>query len=187
LPFENSSLIYNGRGTIKHVAGFQVVRLTIPIVEVTAPDGTKSFWVAYSIPHDQAVAAIRDRIPGDHTAELSVRRLPPGWKFDGARPRDIIKLNYGEANSERKLEGMKSARSAGRRGMQFPNAARENPEKMAAKLLAAVRKMPPGPKRLREIERLRRRMHSLLRSGTNRKKAQLKRSQRKTEKEPHLK
>ncbi len=163
-----------------------MVRLTIPIVEVTAPDGTKSFWVAYSIPYDEAVAAVRNRIPDDHTVELSVRRLPPGWKFDGARPRDIIELEYGDANSERSPKRVKSARSAGRRA-RIPKAD-ENPEKMAAKLLAAIRKMPPGPKRLREIERLRRRMHSLLRSGVlpQKKRAQLKRSRQKAVRELFL-
>ncbi len=163
-----------------------MVRLTIPIVEVTAPDGTKSFWVAYSIPYDEAVAAVRNRIPDDHTIELSVRRLPPGWKFDGARPRDIIKLEYGDANSERSPKRVKSARSAGRRA-RIPKAD-ENPEKMAAKLLAAIRKMPPGPKRLREIERLRTRMHSLLRSGVlpQKKRAQLKRRQQKAVRELFL-
>ena len=69
-------------------------RFAIPLVEVTAPDGAKSFWAAYSIPHREAVAAVRDRIPPDHLAELSGRRLPPGWKFAGAHPGDVIKLSY---------------------------------------------------------------------------------------------
>jgi hypothetical protein len=163
-----------------------MVRLTIPIVEVTAPDGTKSFWVAYSIPHDQALAAVRSQIPDDHMVELSIRRLPPGWKFHGARPQDIIKLEYGDANSERSPKRVKSARSAGRRGRIAKSD--ENPEKMAAKLLAAIRKMPPGPKRLREIERLRRRMHSLLRFGVmpQQRRAQLKRIQQKAVRELFL-
>lgn len=166
--------------------GLRVVRLTIPIVEVTAPDGTKSFWVAYSIPHNEAVAAVRNRIPDDHTVELSVRRLPPGWKFDGARTRGIIQLEYGDANSERSPKRAKSARSTGGR-RRIPKA-NENPEKMAAKLLAAIRKMPPGAKRLREIERLRRRMHSLLLFGVvpQKKVAQHKRSQRKAVRELFL-
>jgi hypothetical protein len=59
-------------------------RLVIPLVEVTAPDGTKSLWAAVSIPHKKAVAAVKELIPANYTAELSIRRPPPG-KIEGFR------------------------------------------------------------------------------------------------------
>jgi hypothetical protein len=66
--------------------------MLIPVVEVTAPDGTKSHWAAVSIPHKNAVAAVREKIPPSHTAELSVRRLPLGSKLDGVRPGEVIRI-----------------------------------------------------------------------------------------------
>jgi hypothetical protein len=71
-----------------------MARLALPIVEVTAPDGSKSLWVAYSVPHKQAVAVVRETVPADHLAELSIRRVPPGLTFGSARPGDIIKLEF---------------------------------------------------------------------------------------------
>jgi hypothetical protein len=58
-------------------------RLAIPLVEVTAPDGTKSLWAAVSIPHKEAVAAVKELIPANYTAELSIRRPPR--KIEGLR------------------------------------------------------------------------------------------------------
>jgi hypothetical protein len=143
-----------------------MVRLTIPMVEVTAPDGTKSFWIAYSIPHNEAVAAVRDRLPADHTAELSVRRLQPAWKFDGVRPGDVIKLDF-DANSKQRHGRLKLAKTTktGRstRRRRSSRAAKELDE-MAMQMLTAIRDMPPGGRRLREIGRLRKRLYSLLRS-----------------------
>ena len=74
-------------------------RIAIPVVEVSAPDGTRSFWAAYSIPHGKAVAAVRQKIPADHTAELSVVRLPQRWKPDNVRPGDVIELEFDSASS----------------------------------------------------------------------------------------
>jgi len=67
-------------------------RLALPGVDVTSPEGRKSLWVAYSIPHQRAVAAVRESLPPDHLAELSILRAPPAFAFDGARPGDIIKM-----------------------------------------------------------------------------------------------
>ena len=152
-------------------------RFAIPLVEVTAPDGAKSFWAAYSIPHREAVAAVRDRIPPDHLAELSGRRLPPGWKFAGAHPGDVIKLSH-EFDLRRRTVRSVSARSASL-PWAFAGAAMDDLDEMAAQLLDAVRKMPPGQKRqdaLREIGRLRSRMHALLRSTSNSKRSPLRKS-----------
>jgi hypothetical protein len=68
-------------------------RMRIPIVEVIAPDGTKSLWAAIAIPHGEAVAAVKKRIPKSHTAELSVRKFPSGTNLNGARPGDVIQID----------------------------------------------------------------------------------------------
>jgi hypothetical protein len=78
----------------------QMARRAVRVVEVTAPDGTTSFWGVYSIPRNEAVAAVKEKLPPNYTAELSFRRLLPGWKFAGAHPGDVIKLSH-DANSER--------------------------------------------------------------------------------------
>jgi hypothetical protein len=141
-------------------------RIAIPIVEVTAPDGQKSFWGVYSIPHSQAVAVVRAGFPAKYKVELSVRRLPPGIRFNGARPGDIFKLHY-DARLGRRVRSA-SARPVNLLG-QLPGATMEDLEKIAAELTAAVRKMPSGNRRqdvLREISRLRSRMHALLHSAS---------------------
>lgn len=71
-----------------------MARIAIPVVEVIAPDGTRSFWAACSIPHSQAVAAVRQKIPPDHSAELSVIRLPNQWRPDDVLPGDVIQLDF---------------------------------------------------------------------------------------------
>jgi hypothetical protein len=140
-------------------------RKKIPVVEVTAPNGTKSFWGAYSIPYDRAVAAVRAILPAKYTVELSLRRLPPGYRFVGARPGDIVPLGY-DPTLDRRVRST-SARSASFLG-QLPGAAMDDLDQIAAELTAAVLDMPPGHRRqdaLREIGRLRSRMHALLRSA----------------------
>ena len=142
-----------------------MARKKIPVVEVTAPDGAKSFWGAYSIPYDRAVAAVRAILPAKYTVELSLRRLPPGYRFVGARPGDIIPLGY-DPTLDRRVRST-SARSASFLG-QLPGAAMDDLDQIAAELTAAVLDMPPGHQRqdaLREIGRLRSRMHALLRAA----------------------
>jgi hypothetical protein len=70
-----------------------MARPSIPLIEVTAPDGTTSLWGAYSIPYKKAVEAVTQKIPPDHVAKLSVRRLPPGIKLGGKRPGDVFKID----------------------------------------------------------------------------------------------
>jgi hypothetical protein len=69
-----------------------MARMRIPVVEVTAPDGSKSLWAAIAIPHKEAVAEVKKIIPPSHTAELSVRKFPFGLKLDGANPGDIRQI-----------------------------------------------------------------------------------------------
>jgi hypothetical protein len=138
-------------------------RTAIPVVEVTAPDGTKSFWVAYSIPHHEAVAAVTHHLPRAHTAELSVRRLPPGLKFNGARPGDVIRLEFAPHSRRRSLN-LTSARLVSR---DLSDEALEGLDEIAAQLTAMVNSLPQGNQRqniLRKLRRLRIRMDALLRS-----------------------
>jgi hypothetical protein len=109
-------------------------RLSIPVVEVTAPDGTKSFWVAYSVSHREAVAAVKHLLPSTHRAELSGRRLPPGLKFDGARPGDLIKPRL-QRQAGRRCELAVDARPATR--------ACARSEGNAAQLVVVVRGLAP--------------------------------------------
>jgi hypothetical protein len=71
-----------------------MARQLMPVVEVTAPDGTKSHWAAVSIPYKDAVAAVKDKIPLNHAAELSMRRFPQGLKIDGASKGDVIRIEF---------------------------------------------------------------------------------------------
>ena len=50
------------------------VRTKIPVVEVIAPDGRKSLWIAV-VATTKAVAAVKEVIPPDHVAILTKRRL----------------------------------------------------------------------------------------------------------------
>ena len=139
-----------------------MVRIAIPVVEVTAPDGTKAFWAAYSIPHNKAVEAVRSRIPADHIAELSPQRFSRRWKLDGAKRGDIIKLDHGAISRP----GPKKIASAPSIFLQRrpPRTRTKDLNKLAEQLLASVRNMPPGDRRhaaLIEIGRLRSRLRNL--------------------------
>jgi hypothetical protein len=61
-----------------------MVRFAISTVEVIAPDGIKSHWVV-ALPHRAAVAAVRQIIPPDYSAELSIRRFPA----EGLHPGEV--------------------------------------------------------------------------------------------------
>ena len=50
------------------------VRTKIPMVEVIAPNGQKSLWVA-AVARANAVAAVKQIIPPNYVAALSERRL----------------------------------------------------------------------------------------------------------------
>jgi hypothetical protein len=62
----------------------------IPMVEVIAPDGSKSLWVA-ALPQDTAVAAVQRVIPENHVATLSSRRLTLSPRY-GLRPGEVRKV-----------------------------------------------------------------------------------------------
>ena len=132
-----------------------MVRIAIPVVEVTAPDGTKAFWAAYSIPYNEAIEAVRSRIPADHIAELSPQRFSRSWNLDGANPGDVIKLEH-QVISRPDAEKILSAPSAALL-KRPPRTRTKDLNKLAEQLLASVRSMPPGDRRhaaLIEIGRL---------------------------------
>jgi hypothetical protein len=69
-----------------------MARVATPTVEVTAPHGTKSLWVA-ALSHSEAVAAVRKVIPPDHKAELSLRRvIRSSPKLDGIVAGEVRKV-----------------------------------------------------------------------------------------------
>ncbi len=63
----------------------------IPIVQVTAPDGNKSLWVA-AVARDNAAAAVAEVIPANHIATLSRHRLTLKRRLDGLRPGEVRRI-----------------------------------------------------------------------------------------------
>jgi hypothetical protein len=67
------------------------VRTKIPIVEVTAPDGSKSLWVA-AVAKANAVAAVKEVIPPNYVAALARQRLTITRKSEILRPGEVRKV-----------------------------------------------------------------------------------------------
>ncbi len=67
------------------------VRTKIPIVEVIAPDGQKSLWVA-AVAKANAVAAVKQIIPPNYAAALSERRLTLTRKSDVLRRGEVRRI-----------------------------------------------------------------------------------------------
>jgi hypothetical protein len=67
------------------------VRTKIPIVEVIAPDGQKSLWVA-AVAKANAVAAVKQVIPTNYVAVLSQRRLTLTRKSDMLRRGEVRRI-----------------------------------------------------------------------------------------------
>src|SRR5258705_3325487 len=65
-----------------HICVMRKVHVGMPMVEVTAPDGSKSLWAAAVAP-GSAVDAVKKMIPPNHLAILSNRRLPIGPQTEG--------------------------------------------------------------------------------------------------------
>ena len=63
----------------------------IPIVLVTAPDGSKSLWLA-AVARDNAVAAVAKIIPANHVATLTRHRLTLSRKWDELRPGEVRRV-----------------------------------------------------------------------------------------------
>ncbi len=67
------------------------VRTKIPVVEVIAPDGQKSLWIA-AVARANAVAAVRQIIPTNYVAMLSERRLTLTRKSDVLRRGEVRRI-----------------------------------------------------------------------------------------------
>jgi hypothetical protein len=67
------------------------VRTKIPMVEVIAPDGQKSLWVA-AVAKANAVAAVKQVIPLNYAAALSERRLTLTRKSDVLRRGEVRRI-----------------------------------------------------------------------------------------------
>jgi hypothetical protein len=63
----------------------------MPMVEVTAPDGSKSLWAA-AVGPNAAVRAIKKMIPPNHVARLLDQRLPISPQTEGMRRGDVRKV-----------------------------------------------------------------------------------------------
>jgi len=67
------------------------VQAGMPLVEVTAPDGQKSLWVAV-VAEANAVAAVNQVIPPNHVAALSRLRLTITRKAEILRPGEVRRV-----------------------------------------------------------------------------------------------
>jgi len=61
------------------------------MVEVTAPNGSKSLWAAAVAP-GSAVDAVKKMIPPNYVAILIDRRLPIGPQIEGMRRGEVRKV-----------------------------------------------------------------------------------------------
>jgi hypothetical protein len=71
--------------------GMTNLRNRVPMVEVTAPDGSKSLWVA-AVAKANAVAAVKQVIPTNYVAALSQRRLTLTRKSQVLRRGDVRRV-----------------------------------------------------------------------------------------------
>ena len=67
------------------------VRTKIPVVEVIAPDGQKSLWVA-AVAKANAVAAVKEVIPPNYVATLTKRRLTITRKSEVLRRAEVRRI-----------------------------------------------------------------------------------------------
>ena len=66
-------------------------RTKIPVVEVIAPDGRKSLWVA-AVAMANAVAAVKEVIPPNYVATLTKQRLTITRKSEVLRRGEVRKI-----------------------------------------------------------------------------------------------
>jgi hypothetical protein len=67
------------------------VRTKIPVVEVIAPDGRKSLWVA-AVAKANAVEAVKEVIPPNYVATLTNQRLTITRKSEVLRRGEVRKI-----------------------------------------------------------------------------------------------
>ena len=66
-------------------------RTKIPVVEVIAPDGRKSLWVA-AVAMAKAVAAVKEVIPPNYVATLTKQRLTITRKSEVLRRGEVRRV-----------------------------------------------------------------------------------------------
>jgi len=66
-------------------------RTKLPVVEVIAPDGHKSLWVA-AVAMAKAVAAVKEVIPPNYVATLAPQRLTITRKSEVLRPGEVRRV-----------------------------------------------------------------------------------------------
>jgi hypothetical protein len=66
-------------------------RTKIPVVEVIAPDGRKSLWVA-AVAMAKAVAAVKEVIPSSYVATLTKQRLTITRKSEVLRRGEVRRI-----------------------------------------------------------------------------------------------
>jgi hypothetical protein len=74
-----------------HILRMGNVYVAMPVVEVTAPDGSRELWAA-ALPHDEAEAAVRRVIPEGYRAKLTNERLPVSPRMEGFSSGEIRKV-----------------------------------------------------------------------------------------------
>src|SRR6266576_1449806 len=74
-----------------HVPNMPNVRTKIPVVEVIAPDGQKSLWVA-AVAKANAVRAVKQIIPPNYVAALSRQRITITRKAEILRPGEVRRV-----------------------------------------------------------------------------------------------
>jgi hypothetical protein len=67
----------------------------VPLVEVIAPDGSKSFWAA-AVGQKFAVKVVQMFVPPDHIAKFSGQRLPVDPVLEGIRRGEVRKVLLAE-------------------------------------------------------------------------------------------
>ena len=80
----------NGRAAA-HIPKMANVRTGMPLVEVTAPDGHKSLWVA-AVAEANAVAVVKQVVPPNYVAALLRRRLTITRKAEIPRPGEVRRV-----------------------------------------------------------------------------------------------
>jgi hypothetical protein len=75
----------------RKIPKMESIRSDIPVVEVTAPDGSRSLWAAAVAP-ENAVAVVAMLIPASHVATLSRRRLTLSRRSDELRPGEVRRV-----------------------------------------------------------------------------------------------
>jgi hypothetical protein len=74
-----------------HIPKMANVGTGIPLVEVTAPNGQKSLWVA-AVEDANAVAVVKQVIPPNYVAALSRQRLTITRKAEILRPGEVRRV-----------------------------------------------------------------------------------------------